>query len=102
MRLDDLAVVVHQEISAVAVQHARPAAGDGRGVLPARQAVTGGFDAVDFDCLLVEERMEQAHGVGAAADAGDQRIRQAAFGLPCICSRVSRPMMHWKSRTMAG
>ena len=49
-------------------------------MLAARKAVAGRFDAVDFDRAIVEERMEQAHGIGAAADAGDQRIRQAAFG----------------------
>ena len=44
------------------------------------QSVAGGFDAVDFDGAFVEERMKQAHGIRAAADAGDQRIRQPAFG----------------------
>jgi hypothetical protein len=37
--------------------------------------------------LVVKEGMEQADGVGAAADAGHQHIRQAAFPLR-ICSRV--------------
>ena len=80
MRLLDLAVAVHQEIGAIAVQHAGPPAGDRRRVL-FLQAMTGRLDAVDFDAAVVEERMEQAHGVRAAADAGDQRIRQPAFGL---------------------
>ena len=43
--------------------------------------MAGRLDAVDFDAAVVKERMEQAHGVRAAADAGDQRIRQPAFGL---------------------
>jgi hypothetical protein len=38
----------------------------------------GGFDAVDGDFAVIQERMEQADGVGAATDAGDQRIRQTA------------------------
>ena len=33
--------------------------------------------------------MEQAHGVGAAADAGDQRIRQPAFGLQHLLARLA-------------
>ena len=45
-----------------------------------RYSVAGGLDAVDFDALVVEEGVEQAHGIGAAADAGDERIRQPAFG----------------------
>ncbi len=48
MRFLDLAVVVHQQISAVAVQHAGPAAGD-RGRVLAVEAVAGRFDAVDLD-----------------------------------------------------
>ena len=39
------------------------------------------LDAVDFDGRIVEKGMEQADGVGAAADAGEQRIRQPALGL---------------------
>jgi len=61
----DLAVVVHQEISAVAMQHARPAAFDGGGMHAAVEAVAGGFDAVNFDVLVIEERMKQAHGIGS-------------------------------------
>ena len=33
--------------------------------------------------------MEQAHGIGAAADAGDQRIRQAAFGVLHLLARLA-------------
>ena len=80
MRVLDLAVVVHQEIGAVAVQHAGPAARD-RGRMQLRQPVTRGLDAENLDAGIIEERMKQSHRVGAAADAGDQRIRQAAFGL---------------------
>ncbi len=101
MRFVDLAVFVHQQISAIAVQHAGPAAGDGSGVHAGIEAVAGRLDAENFDPDVVEERMEQAHGVGAATDAGDQRIRQPASA-SCICSRVSRPMIDWKSRTIIG
>ena len=69
--------------------------------LPRFEAMAGRLDAVNPDVLVVEERMKQAHGVRAAADAGDQRIRQPAFG-SSICSRVSRPMIDWKSRTIIG
>ena len=79
MRVLDLAVIVHQEIGAVAMQHARPAAGDRRR-MQLRQPVARGLDAENLDAGIVEERMKQSHRVGAAADAGDQRIRQAAFG----------------------
>ena len=79
---EDLPVVVLQEIRAVAVQHAGTAAVHG-GRVPVRhlEAVTARFHAEDLHALVVEERVEQAHGVGAAADAGDERVGQAALGL---------------------
>ncbi len=42
-------------------------------------AVAGRFDADDLHGLVIEERVEQADGVGAATDAGNQRVGQAAF-----------------------
>ena len=82
MTLDDLAVIVHQQVGAVAVQHAGAAAGDGSRVLGlGPQAEPRRLDTVDLDLLVVEERMEQAHGVGAAADGRHQRIRQTALAL---------------------
>ena len=75
----DLPVGVLQQVGAVAVQHARGAAGHAGRVLAGVDAVAGRIDADDLHARLVEEFVEQADGVGAAADAGDQRIRQAAF-----------------------
>ncbi len=101
MRVLDLAVLVHQQIGAVAVQHAGAAAGN-RGGVQLRQAVARGFDAEDLDRGIVEERMEQAHRVGAAADAGDQRDPAAGLRPPASAARVSLPMIDWKSRTIIG
>ena len=75
----DLAVGVLQQVGAVAVQHARRAAGHAGGVLAGVDAVTGGLDADDLYAFIVEEWVEQADGVGAAADAGDQRVGQAVL-----------------------
>src|SRR5260221_13139199 len=74
MGLLDLSVVVHQQVRAIAVEPARPAARNGGRMLAALKAKPGGLDAVDLDRAVVEERIEQPHGVGAAADAGDQGI----------------------------
>ena len=88
MGVGDLAVVVHQQVGAVAVQHAGPAAGE-RGGVELVEAVAGRLDAVDLDAAVVEEGMEQADGVGAAADAGDEA--NPAGGLPPPSSaRASR------------
>ena len=46
-------------------------------MLAGLDAVARRLDADHAHLGLVEERMEQADRVGAAADAGDQRVRQA-------------------------
>src|SRR3546814_6696799 len=56
-RVGDLAVVVLQQVGAVAVQHARPPAGERGRVLSARNAVAGRLDADDAHALVVEEGM---------------------------------------------
>ena len=102
MGLRDLAVVVHQQIGAVAVQHAGPAAGrarrragrsEGRGRPPRRR----------------RSRRRDRRGRGGTGRWRWSRRRcrrsaNPAGGLrpPCICSRVSLPITHWKSRTIAG
>src|SRR5690606_23681989 len=49
------------------------------GVLAGVEAVASRFDADDLHAGVVEEGVEQADGVGATANAGHQRIGQAAF-----------------------
>ncbi|MMZ71025.1 hypothetical protein D1872_342430 [compost metagenome] len=63
MGVDDLAVVVLQQEGTVAVQHTRNTAIQARRMLAGFNAVTGGFNTDDFNALVVEERVEQAHGV---------------------------------------
>ncbi|ENN84331.1 hypothetical protein RHSP_21270 [Rhizobium freirei PRF 81] len=81
MTFFDLAVAVLQQIGAVAVQHAGRTGGDGCAMLIALQTLAAGFDADDLDAFVIEEGMEDADGVRAAADGRDDEIRQAAFGL---------------------
>ena len=52
----DLPVIVHQEIGAIAVQHARATARERGRVQPARDAVPRRLDAVDRDLAVIEER----------------------------------------------
>src|ERR1700733_2632787 len=72
VRFVDLPVLVHEKIGAVAVQDAGPSAGDRRRMFTAFEPMTGRLDAVNFYAALIEKRMEQTHGVRAAADAGDE------------------------------
>ena len=46
------------------------------------RAASARLDADDLDCRIGEERMEHADGVGASADAGDDRIGQARRPAP--------------------
>ena len=102
MGLEDLAVVVLQQVGAVAVQHAGPPAGQRGGMAAGLDAVAAGLDADHRDGGIVEERVEQAHGVGAAADAGDQRVGQPAFAPHASARALRSPMTDWKSRTIDG
>ncbi len=64
------------------MQNARPSTVHRRGVAIRHfQSVAAGFDAVNLHLPVVEEIVEQAHRVRAAADAGDQRVGQPSFAL---------------------
>jgi hypothetical protein len=68
----------------------------------ALQPLAAGFDADDLDAGVVEERMEDADRVRAAADGGDDdQIRQRPSA-SSICCLASMPITDWKSRTISG
>src|SRR3546814_10908873 len=77
MRLGDLAVVVLEEIGAVAVEHAGYAAVEARGVGAGRDPAPRRFDAEHRYLRVVEERVEQPDRVRSAADRGDEQIGKA-------------------------
>ncbi|MNY46928.1 hypothetical protein D3C86_1821540 [compost metagenome] len=79
MGVGDLAVAVLQQVGTVAVQHARDAAVQAGCVFLGIDAMAAGFNADDVHAKVVKERVEQAHSVGATADAGDQAVGQATF-----------------------
>jgi len=81
VRLGGLAVFVLQNVGTGAVQDARTTALDGCRVLRRVDAVTGRLDAVEGDALVVEERVEHADRVRSAADAGEDRVREATEAL---------------------
>ena len=78
MGFDDLAVVVADDIGAVAMQHARAARNQRRRVAAGLDAVARGFGADQAHAAIVEESMEDADGVAAAAHAGGDGVGQAA------------------------
>ena len=75
----NLAVVVLQHVAVGSLQHARHSAVEARGVIAQRFAAASGLDANEAHILIRDKRGEHADCVGAAADAGHHRIRQAAF-----------------------
>ncbi|KIT72652.1 hypothetical protein PY02_00145, partial [Staphylococcus aureus] len=89
MGIGDLAVAVHEEVGAVAVEHPGLSAGE-RGRVEARgDAVTRCLDPEDLDLGIVEERVEQPHGVGAAADASHQRVGETPLLRQHLLSRLA-------------
>ena len=102
MAVLDLAVVVLQQVGAVAVQHAGRAGGQRGAVFLALKPLAAGFHADDLHVLVVEERMEQADRVGAAADCRRPPCRAAGLRLPSTALRFLAPITDWKSRTISG
>ena len=74
----DVARLVLQHERARALQHARAAAGKACGVASRCDALAAGLDADQSNVAVVEEAVEDADRVAAAADAGDDDVRQPA------------------------
>ena len=95
-----LPVLVAEHVRARAVQHR-----DARRRRSRRAcrvgAVAAGLDA-DQAHVVVAERVEQADRVRAAADAGDDGVRQPALALEQLGPRASRPITACSSRTSVG
>jgi hypothetical protein len=100
MGLDDLAVLVLQQVGAVAVQHAgRPAVSEAE-CLPVSRPSPAASTPISAR-PRADVGIEDAHRVGAAADAGDHASgwRRHARHLLAGTPRRSRD---WKSRTIIG
>ena len=78
--LGHLAVVVLQNVGPVSVQHARASPLQRRRVFAAVHAFTGGFDTDQPRGFVGDVGVEDAHGVAAAADAGNHRVGLFAAG----------------------
>ena len=57
-------------------------------VIPCCDATTACFDTDQAHGWIVDERVEDAHGVTAAADAGDDQIRQAPDTIENVGARL--------------
>ena len=76
MRQLDVASLVLQHERARALQHAGAATGKPCRVASRRDALSTGLDANQPDVAVVEERIEDADGIAAAANARHDHVRQ--------------------------
>src|SRR5262245_35875554 len=80
VRFEDLALIVFEHCGEGAVQHTL-SSGDQRGAVPTGlEALPAGLDSDQLD-RVIEEGVEAADRVGAAANAGDHPLGQRALGL---------------------
>ena len=95
----------------VVLQHERPRALQHAGARrrqtapragPARCASPPASTPISRTLAIVDERVEDADGVAAAADAGDDGVGQPARLLEASARRASRPITDWNSRTISG
>ena len=89
MRQLDVPVLVLQHERPRALQHARAAAGESRGVAATPDRLAPGLDANQPHVAIADERIEDPHGVTAAADAGHDRGRQPAGELEDLRARFA-------------
>src|SRR5262245_53177444 len=86
---DDLAVRILQEIGARTVEHADLAGAERSGVGAGLDAVPGRFNADQAYLGVVQERVEYADGVAAAAHTGDHVVRQTAELFEALGARLA-------------
>ena len=89
MDVAGLAVVVLHHVAEAAVEHAGLAVAERGGVVAGLRAAAAGLDADELDLVVLDERIEHAGRVAAAADAGDDRIGQAAELLARLLDRFA-------------
>ena len=89
MRELDVPVLVLQDERARSLQHAGAPAGEARRVAPAGDLVAAGFDADQTHGAVVDERVEDADRVAAAADARDDRRREHGGELEKLRARLA-------------
>ncbi len=77
MDVGSLAVVGLEDVGEGTVEDAGSAVDEGCGMLSECATLSAGLDTVKFDAGVFDEGVEDAGGVGAAADAGDDGIREA-------------------------
>src|SRR5438105_13525531 len=89
MGCGDLTVAILQYIGKCSLKNTWAAAIKPGRVLAQFFSATAGLYADKLDFFVAQERMKNSHGVGSAADAGDDGIRQTALGFEDLCARLA-------------
>src|ERR1700745_2497990 len=85
----DLALFVGGEKSLRPLKNAEAPALKTGGVFSAANAFATSFNSDHSNMSIVQKRMEQANGVAAAADTGDEQIRQTSFAFENLMARLN-------------
>src|SRR4051812_3027569 len=88
MRELDIAVRVLQHEGPGALEHAGAATRETGGVPAGRDLLPPGFDTNQAHVTILDERIEDAHGVAAPANARDNRVGQAAGQLDDLAASL--------------
>src|SRR4030088_45681 len=89
MRVRHLPSRILQQVGVGSLQHARRTAVKTGGMFAQTLAAPAGLDADELHPLFLEELMEDANRIRAAANAGDNRARQFAFGFEDLHARFA-------------
>src|SRR5438105_3285966 len=81
-------MLVLQYIAIGALQNTRRAAAVAGRMLSERVPTPAGFDPHQLHCRVIQKRMEDADGVGAAAHARKYRIGQASIRVEYLPARL--------------
>src|SRR5579864_768453 len=88
MRERHLAVGVLQQIAVSAVKHAGRSTGESRRMQPQLRATAAGFYSDQPHTRIAQEGVKYSDRIAAAADAGEDRIRQPPLVLQDLPARL--------------
>src|SRR5207237_4446170 len=89
MGCGDLTVAILQHIRKCSLKNTWAATIEPGGVLAQFFSATAGLHADELHFLVAQERMKNSHGVGSAADASDDSIRQTALSFENLRARLA-------------
>src|SRR5271167_1981715 len=87
MRTPNLTILILKQIRFVAVQHSDRSVRYACSVASGLYTAARRFDSGHFNGFVPEKRVEETHRIRAAADAGDEHVRETLFFLENLLPR---------------